>query len=63
MIFIFFRFSRIFLGIFQTIKLGLFVHIDVVVRTDRSNRCGRQLHTDLCQNKVQTYQFNENNSN
>ena len=32
-------------------------------RNEGSNRCGRPLHTDLCQNKVQTYQFNENNSN
>ena len=29
---------------------------------DGTNRCGHQLDTDLCQNKVQTYQFNKNNS-
>ena len=33
------------------------------VKVDVSNQCGNQLHTDSCQNKVQTYQFNENNSN
>ena len=30
---------------------------------DSSNRWGRQLHTNSCQNIVKTYQFNENNSN
>ena len=30
---------------------------------DGSNQCGHQLDTDSCQNKVQTYQLNENNSN
>ena len=28
-----------------------------------SNQCHHQLHTDSCQNKVQTYQLNENNLN
>ena len=31
--------------------------------SDGLNRCGHQLHTNACQNKVQAYQFNENNSN
>ena len=30
---------------------------------DDSKPQGRQLHTVSCQNKVQTYQINENNSN
>ena len=33
------------------------------VPLDEWNHCGHQLHYDSCQIKVQTYQFNENNSN
>ena len=35
----------------------------MIVVLDESRPRGRQLHTVSCQNKVQTYQFNENISN
>ena len=71
---IFRNFSRIFLIFYEFIWIYfelkrikiIFISrgnvaAEVARTNDRSNQCDRQLHMVSCQNKLQTYQFNENN--